>query len=92
MNESEQKEGLTKIKVIGVGGGGCNAIKQMIAAGLQGVTFYAVNTDLQALRQCNGAEQIQLGKRLTNGLGTGGLAWQIRQQIHHPFPIAGRLV
>ncbi|HIE27019.1 TPA: cell division protein FtsZ [Candidatus Poribacteria bacterium] len=70
-NERPQAEGMAIIKVIGVGGGGGNAIKQMIEAGLHGVQFYAVNTDLQALRLCNGAEQVQIGAALTNGLGAG---------------------
>lgn len=71
-NEEEFKEdGLAIIKVIGVGGGGGNAIKHMMEAGLQGVQFYAINTDLQALRRCNNADQIQIGASLTHGLGAG---------------------
>jgi len=69
---TEQKEdGVAIIKVIGVGGGGGNAVRHMITAGLQGVQFYAINTDLQALRRCTGATQIQIGSALTNGLGAG---------------------
>jgi cell division protein FtsZ len=67
----ENEEGVAIIKVIGVGGGGGNAIKHMMSSGLTGVQFYAVNTDLQALRRCNGAEQIHIGAVLTNGLGAG---------------------
>lgn len=70
--KTEQKEdGVAIIKVIGVGGGGGNAVRHMITAGLQGVQFYAVNTDLQALRRCATATQIQIGSSLTNGLGAG---------------------
>jgi len=69
MNEQTQQEG-TVIKIIGVGGAGGSAIKQMISAGLRG-QFYSVDTDQQALQQCNSAKQVQLGESLTNGLGTG---------------------
>ncbi len=60
-----------KIKVIGVGGGGGNAINRMIDAHLEGVEFMAANTDLQALEMCRAAIRIQLGVKLTNGLGAG---------------------
>src|SRR5467141_1488246 len=60
-----------KIKVIGVGGGGCNAVNRMIDAGLEGVEFVVANTDLQALRMSRAAMKIQLGVKLTNGLGAG---------------------
>ncbi|KNA17530.1 hypothetical protein SOVF_078930 [Spinacia oleracea] len=61
-----------KIKVVGVGGGGNNAINRMIGSGLQGVDFYAVNTDAQALLQSAAEHPIQIGELLTRGLGTGG--------------------
>ncbi len=57
------------IKVFGVGDAGGNAIKRMIAAGLKGIEFYAVNTDLEALRTCDGATQVQIGAEITQGLG-----------------------
>src|SRR5262245_51406081 len=60
-----------RIKVIGVGGGGGNAISRMIASGLQGVEFIAVNTDLQALRANRAPLKIQIGGKLTKGLGAG---------------------
>jgi cell division protein FtsZ len=60
-----------KIKVIGVGGGGCNAVNRMIDAGVEGVEFVVANTDLQALRMSRAAVKIQLGVKLTNGLGAG---------------------
>ena len=74
MLEFEQEEFETlraKIKVIGVGGAGGNAVKRMIEAGLTGIEFYAVNTDQQALVTCRGATQIQIGVNTTEGLGSG---------------------
>jgi len=62
----------TVIKVIGVGGGGSNAVNRMIAAGLQNVEFCAVNTDLQALQRSNAEARLPLGSELTGGLGAGG--------------------
>ena len=59
------------IKVVGVGGGGGNAVSRMIASGLQGVEFIAVNTDLQALRSNRAPIKIQVGSKLTKGLGAG---------------------
>ncbi|KAL8237629.1 hypothetical protein R6Q59_018710 [Mikania micrantha] len=61
-----------KIKVVGVGGGGNNAVNRMIGSGLQGVDFYAINTDSQALLQSVAQNPIQIGELLTRGLGTGG--------------------
>ena len=60
------------IKVVGVGGGGCNAVNRMIEAGLKGVQFIAMNTDKQALGKCNAETKIQIGEKLTRGLGAGG--------------------
>ncbi|MBI5182356.1 MAG: cell division protein FtsZ [Nitrospirae bacterium] len=60
-----------KIKVIGVGGGGCNAINTMISANLIGVEFIAANTDAQALNRSLATNKIQLGVKLTKGLGAG---------------------
>ena len=60
-----------KIKVIGVGGGGGNAVDRMIAAGIQGVEFIVANTDLQALNTSTAPIKIQLGSQLTRGLGAG---------------------
>ena len=74
MIEFEQEEFgdlRAKIKVIGVGGAGGNAVKRMIEAGLAGIEFYAVNTDHQALKTCHGATQLQIGINTTNGLGAG---------------------
>src|SRR5438270_6141639 len=60
-----------KIKVIGVGGGGGNAVNRMIDAGVEGVEFVTANTDLQALQMSRAPIKIQLGVKLTNGLGAG---------------------
>ena len=62
----------TVIKVIGVGGGGSNAVNRMIAAGLENVDFIVANTDLQALNDSNAKEKIGIGSKLTGGLGAGG--------------------
>lgn len=64
-------EQLATIKVIGVGGGGSNAVNRMIEAGLQGVEFIAVNTDAQALHLSKAETKLQLGGKLTRGLGAG---------------------
>ncbi len=69
--ESE-RDNSAVIKVIGVGGGGCNAVNRMIDAGLKGVQFIAVNTDRQALNKCSADTKIQIGEKLTRGLGAGG--------------------
>ena len=61
-----------KIKVIGVGGGGGNAVNRMIKSGLTGVEFWLMNTDLQVLQFSTCKNKIQLGAKLTNGLGAGG--------------------
>jgi cell division protein FtsZ len=60
-----------KLKVVGVGGGGCNAINNMVDAGLQGVEFVAVNTDVQSLNASKAPVKIQIGTKLTRGLGAG---------------------
>lgn len=65
-------EPFAKIKVLGVGGGGQNAVNRMIEAGLSGVDFWALNTDIQVLRTSAATNTLQLGSRLTNGLGAGG--------------------
>jgi cell division protein FtsZ len=70
--ELEQEvRGGTRIKVIGVGGGGCNAVARMAQEGMDGVEFYAMNTDMQALSACTVANKLQLGAKVTNGLGAG---------------------
>lgn len=70
--EIEQRDEPTLIKVIGIGGAGCNAINTMMLYGLSGVEFIAANTDRQALSRCMAPVKIQLGERLTGGRGAGG--------------------
>jgi cell division protein FtsZ len=60
-----------KIKVIGVGGAGNNAVNRMVAASISGVEFIAVNTDMQQLKRCNAGVKLQIGAKLTKGLGAG---------------------
>ena len=62
---------LAVIKVVGVGGGGTNAVNRMVDAGLKGVEFIAVNTDAQALQMCDADVKLQIGDQLTRGLGAG---------------------
>ncbi len=64
-------ETFARIKVVGVGGGGGNAISRMINSDLKGVEFVAINTDAQALHHSNAAEKVHIGKTLTKGLGAG---------------------
>ena len=67
----EEMQNITNIKVIGVGGGGGNAVNRMVAAGLQGVEFVAMNTDQQALLNSRATQKVQLGAKLTKGRGAG---------------------
>ena len=71
--EEETRSG-ARIKVIGVGGGGCNAVSRLIREGLDGVEFHAMDTDLQALQACQAPHKLQLGAKLTKGLGAGSNA------------------
>ncbi len=66
-----QGASFAQIKVVGVGGAGCNAVNRMVQYGLQGVEFIAVNTDKQALALNKGDVKIQIGEKLTKGLGAG---------------------
>jgi len=66
-----EMEQYASIKVVGIGGGGSNAVNRMIAAGLRGVDFIAVNTDAQALYLSNAGTKLQIGEKLTKGLGAG---------------------
>ncbi|MFW6040108.1 MAG: cell division protein FtsZ, partial [Gemmatimonadota bacterium] len=60
-----------RMKVVGVGGAGGNAVNRMIAENLDGVEFVAINTDAQALKECDAHVKIQIGRKLTRGLGAG---------------------
>ncbi len=81
---------VAKIKVIGVGGGGCNAVNRMIESGVTGIEFWAINTDAQALAQSAAHQCLQIGQKLTRGLGAGGnpaigqkAAEESREEIAH---------
>src|SRR5216110_1816231 len=71
INYTDDSRNDARIKVIGIGGGGGNAVNRMIEAGMDGIEFDVANTDLQALRMSRAATKIQLGVKLTNGLGAG---------------------
>ena len=67
-------ESKASIKVVGVGGGGGNAVNRMIEEGIGGVEFVCVNTDKQHLKNCKAPQCVQIGEKLTKGLGAG--AWR----------------
>lgn len=67
-----QSESFARIKVVGVGGGGCNAVNRMIMEGMSGVEFIAVNTDAQALLLSKAETRVRIGDKTTRGLGSGG--------------------
>ena len=70
-NNNYMMDGTATIKVIGVGGAGNNAVNRMIEAGIKNVEFIAVNTDRQALQLSKASTKIQIGEKLTRGLGAG---------------------
>ena len=63
---------VAKIKVMGVGGGGCNAVNRMIESQVSGIEFWAINTDAQALENAYAPQKLQIGQKITRGLGAGG--------------------
>src|SRR5919204_2060375 len=65
-------EGAARIVVLGIGGGGSNAVNRMIQSGVHGVEFVAVNTDAQALARSEAPTRLRIGEKLTRGLGAGG--------------------
>jgi cell division protein FtsZ len=71
-NKVQQNEAFARIKVIGVGGGGCNAVNRMVDEGLQGIEFITVNTDAQALVMSKANVKVRIGDKTTRGLGAGG--------------------
>ena len=71
--QNEEQSSFATIKVVGCGGGGNNAVNRMVDAGLRGVEFISVNTDRQALSQTNAQVKIQIGEKLTKGLGAGAI-------------------
>ena len=72
MSEDLTFSSVARIKVIGVGGGGSNAVNRMIASDIEGIEFWTMNTDAQALSHSDATRRIQLGQKLTRGLGAGG--------------------
>ena len=89
MIEFTDKQDAAKIKVIGVGGGGGNAINTMVAARLEGVEFIAANTDVQALAANRASVKIQLGKSASRGLSRQNALrslWSIRESKGRPAP------
>jgi cell division protein FtsZ len=74
MSGTPRTESFARIKVIGVGGGGSNAVNRMIEEGLAGIEFVAVNTDAQALLLSDAPTRVRIGDKLTRGLGAGGIA------------------
>ena len=72
VDTEEMEVAATRIKVLGVGGGGCNAVNSMIAADVRGVDYIAVNTDYPVLASSNASRKLVLGKKLTRGQGAGG--------------------
>ena len=71
--QNEEQSTFASIKVVGCGGGGNNAVNRMVAVGLRGVEFISINTDRQALGQSNAQVKIQIGEKLTKGLGAGAI-------------------
>ncbi|MBL7958947.1 cell division protein FtsZ, partial [bacterium] len=67
----EAREYGAKMRIVGIGGGGCNAVNTMISSSLNGVEFIAINTDMQALESNKAQHKIQIGRTLTRGLGAG---------------------
>jgi cell division protein FtsZ len=72
MQRAPETENFARLRVIGVGGGGSNAVDRMIEEGVSGVDFVAVNTDAQALLRSGAPKRVNIGEKLTRGLGSGG--------------------
>ena len=72
MNGHTSLDGAARIVVLGVGGGGSNAVNRMIQSGVRGIEFVAINTDTQALARSEAGTRIHIGEKLTRGLGAGG--------------------
>ena len=86
-------EGNARIKVVGVGGGGSNAVNRMIRSKLRGVEFVAINTDLQALNASEASVKMHIGRKLTRGLGAGGnpnVGAEDFARPGHVFPLIAR--
>ena len=85
-------EHMASIKVIGVGGGGCNAINRMVDTGIRGADFYAINCDVQALKSSRTENTLQIGQNLTRGLGAGADPEIGRQAAEESKEDIGQLV
>ena len=85
-------EHMASIKVIGVGGGGCNAINRMVDTGIKGADFYAINCDVQALKNSRTENTLQIGQNLTRGLGAGADPETGRQAAEESKEDIGMLV
>src|SRR4051794_33231503 len=72
MNGHTTLDGAARIVVLGIGGGGSNAVNRMIQSGVRGVEFIAINTDTQALTRSEAGSRVHIGEKLTRGLGAGG--------------------
>jgi len=72
-NMYQQGESFARIKVVGVGGGGCNAVNRMIAEGIRGIEFISINTDGQALLFSQAETRVRIGEKVTRGRGAGGV-------------------
>ncbi len=99
MHETEINNYLAVIKVVGVGGGGTNAVNRMIEEGIRGVEFVAINTDAQALAISDADIKVHIGTDLTRGLGAGanpedaigeGLNAHVRSSEHYYWQAQGR--
>lgn len=89
-NQAQYVDNFAQIKVVGVGGGGQNAVNRMIEEGIQGVEFISINTDSQALMLSSAPHRLRIGEKLTRGLGSGGnpeigqrAAEESRDEIHN---------
>ena len=71
-DKARRVDGLPPIKVVGVGGAGCNAVDRMVEARISGVEFVGINTDAQALARCQAETRVRIGDRVSRGLGVGG--------------------
>src|SRR5450756_194764 len=69
MSFGMENDGYATIKVIGIGGGGCNAVNRMIESSVQGIEFISINTDKQALQRTKSTNKVQIGEKITKGLG-----------------------
>jgi len=72
MQSVNESEGLAKIRVVGIGGGGCNAVARMVKEQIHGVEYLCINTDAQALMRTEAPVRIRIGEQITRGLGVGG--------------------